>query len=393
MELQAAEARTLTARRRRGGNDVVRQEDALFASRGLMTVVVITPVAVLAISAIILWRPFLRAWIRFCKARLAAALVEVAVSGPFVGFCVGRVARTEAGPSLLASACLKGAWLAAVWGSCVAIASLPVAWALGLPQRWRPLVLYAPLVVFYAPRRPPTEESRSASQLAEPALVEPLLGDSVGSSARTAAPFENVRRGFEVGAWYAPQLLAAVTLQRLFGVRMHEPQATIVDARLAVGAAPLHENDILELASKFRVGSILEIHPPGAACLAAYAKVVGPDSHAVIQAHERDGVHSDDLRAATSFVRRRVDAEPHKRVFVACPDGVRLAPLVAAAYICVTQRCDVAHAADTLERRMPNISAAALRADASLARLADLVRDERELDDWFVISTGEVGDI
>lgn len=280
----------------------------------------------------------------------------------------------------------------------VALASFPAVWAAGVPHKLRPLSLYAPLAVFYARMPAQTAESgiqgrsSSHSRLAtlSPRLSSPLLApETAVEEAPTArSQLLTLRLGLEVACWHLPQRLAAASLQRLAGIRMHEPQATVVDARLAVGPTPLSASDVSDLATKYRVGSVLEIRPPLFPAILVTAYVVGPDVRVALDARERIGLSPDDLRAAAAFIRGRIDAEPHKRTFVACPDGATFAPVVAAAYLCSTQRLDHDQAADALERHLPH--AALVRGDPALRMVADKLRDERELDGWSVIDKGDL---
>lgn len=220
-----------------------------------------------------------------------------------------------------------------------------------------------------------------------PGLVEPLLSEAV------VKKNNKYRLLLEAALWHLPQRLAATCLYRLSGARIYEPLATIIDSRIAIGTSPLSTSDILELSTKYRVGSVLEICSPFS-CLSlgqsAYSAHVGPRD--VVQAHERVGLSCEDLRVATSSIRRRIDDEPHKRCFIACNDGSRFAPVVAAAFICVSQRCELGQAVDLLERRLPedkSINFHRIRTDPALRALSDKINDEKDLDGWALVDKGD----
>lgn len=273
-------------------------------------------------------------------------------------------------------------------------------------------------MLYYLPRHVRREtyfETMSRLPTLSPRLSLPLGSGTVGSAISTGSSvndlgdppledgatrrrhgLEHLRLIIELAAWHAPQRIAAATLFRVLGVRMHEPIAAVIDARLAVGASPLCIADVLDLATKFRVGSVLEVRPPLASnsrlCLALAASTYSSmiDATANLEAHERIGLAPDDLRAATAFIRQRIDAEPHKRVLVACPDGVRFAPVIAAAFVCSTQRLEIAQAIDLLERRLPHRCSYSVRTDPALRVVADKIRDDRELDGWSIVDKADL---
>jgi len=422
-------------------------------STSVMTVAIVVPMVVLGVAVVLLFRPFLRSWARTLKTRVVSASFELALCSPFLATCVFKASKSE--PRCL-TAWVKGTWLALVHGGWILAALLPLAWFVRLPERWRPLCLYAPLLVYYFPTTTTTTETTTqttqtqtlaAAQLPQKAtttgvacppskttanpsggpcpcppsktktttttttLPENQGGPPGQDSGAAGAPggvrwswrrlLRDARTAFEVALFFGPQMAAVSSLTKFFGLRFHSPLVRVVDARLAVGSAPVVPGDVALLATKFRVGSVLEVRPPWSKAFSLPGKAyefpeLDGDAAGVeyLGLEARDSLTMDDVRAAAAFLKRRVDAEPHKRVFVCCSDGQRFAPSLVAAYLVFTQHCDLDQAASALDRRLPNRPSLSILANPTLRFFADKLRADRDLDDgWALIDRTDVCEI
>jgi len=404
-------------------NDEENEENGTVAqSVGLL---VLIPILVLLITAIIIWRPLFLA----CYQKLWDLMFEIILCCPFIGMCMTRVSRTDEHFSV--KAFVKGIWLAFVWISWLVFLCWPIIWAVKFDKYW-PIILYIAPLIFYAPRNPnqisssakesktstniqfirqnnscrKTVSSKSSSKGGEDIIISEKnsgttsanmskVVDSIPNTSSMKRKLFSLRKVLELLFWYAPQEFSAQICIRVFGVRIHEPFASIVDTRLAIGSAPLTTKDMFLLQANFHVSALLVVEPSETSpCFPLSDADFEDFDIARIRIRETDSLHIDDLTLAVRFIRHRLDTEPQRRVFVSCPDGIRFAPAFILAFLISSQQCELDHAAAALDRRLPrnNSASASLLYHPSLRHFADRLNSERLLETSVAVkSAGDDG--